>query len=124
VELPKFFGLLGLAIDRLKAGYPADSSTRNDNPNSSNLPSDNEKEKNNILLIEAVHLLSNINKENPNLIEKLINENIIQKTISALQVMPLPHNPKALAHIIYFLYHVSLKVNILNMRSLLVLILN
>jgi len=116
VELPKFFGLLGLAIDRLKAGYPADSSS-NDNPNSK-LPSDNQKEKNNILLIEAVHLLSNINKENPNLIEKLMNENIIQKTISALQVMPLPHNPKALSHIIYFLYHVSLKVDIFIMRSL------
>ncbi|EAS00266.2 HECT domain ubiquitin transferase (macronuclear) [Tetrahymena thermophila SB210] len=104
-ECPKFFIILGNCIDRIIKGYSEQESFNLIPPNPTIVHEETEK----ILLIETVHLLSNINKENPNLIEKLLEEKIIQKSIKALQVLELPHDTKSISQIIYFLYHISLK---------------
>ncbi|KAL4503248.1 hypothetical protein ABPG72_000854 [Tetrahymena utriculariae] len=104
-ECPKFFIILGNCIDRIIQGYSEQESFNLIPPNPTIVQEETEK----ILLIETVHLLSNINKENPNLIEKLLEEKIVQKSIKALQALELPHDTKSISQIIYFLYHISLK---------------
>lgn len=77
MECPKFFELLGKYLDRIsderlfECEVPAKESIVH-------------RETALVMVIETVHLLSNVNKENPNHIEKLIEDEIIGKAIAAL----------------------------------------
>lgn len=68
-------------------------------------------EKESQFVVQTAFLVSNVCRENTNLIEKFIEEeeNLIQLIASKLNIIQTPKNIKENAIIMQFLYHVSLK---------------
>ncbi|EGR27695.1 hypothetical protein IMG5_190510, partial [Ichthyophthirius multifiliis] len=72
---------------------------------------DEEGEKQTFFLTQSAFLISNICRENPNLIEKFLEEDegLIQLILKKLKVIEVSKNMKENSSIMWFLYHICLK---------------